>query len=42
MLAVAAFETSHGEVAQLAVKQSAERGADMTALKQLFPPSNDD
>ena len=39
MLAVAAFETSHGDVAQLAAKYAEERGADMTALKQLFSPS---
>jgi ATP/maltotriose-dependent transcriptional regulator MalT len=39
MLAVAAFETSHLEVAQLAAKYAEDRGADMTVLKQLFPPS---
>ena len=38
MLAVAAFETSHTEVAQLATKYAEERRADMTALKQLLPP----
>ena len=37
MLAVAAFETSHREVAQLATKYAEDRGADMTALKQLMP-----
>ena len=39
MLAVAAFETSHMEVAQLAAKYAEERGADMTALKQLLSAS---
>jgi len=39
MLAVAAFETSHMEVARLAAKYAEERGADMTALKQLLPAS---
>jgi hypothetical protein len=42
MLAVAAFETSHIEVAQLATKYAEERGADMTVLKQLLPPSKED
>ncbi len=36
-LAIAAFETSHGEVAQLAAEYAEERGADMTALRQLLP-----
>ena len=36
LLAVAAYETSHEKVAQLAVTYAEERGAEMTALKQLL------
>jgi ATP/maltotriose-dependent transcriptional regulator MalT len=36
MLAVAAFETSHGDVAQLAAKYAEDRGADMKDLQQLL------
>lgn len=41
LLAVAAFETSHEKVAQLAVTYAEERGAEMTALKQLLATKGD-